>query len=283
MAAADLDALLHSMRLGNPSSSRQLPQYRAPPPPPPHVRADRVAVAAASTSSVRAVCDARRAAAAVPAADARADRDARHADAAAAAGAAPCGAAELWRDRELHGSHPSPAQSSSAPSTSASQRLPQPGAAAASTARYLVEPRAGDWRRSGAGRGSGSPPLHQAGACDVEGVGGARGPAARGGGDRERLDALAAVMGSSEGDVVFLALLRACVGRDDELEGIINAACNGKGFLMCVAQQEPRQRFKMGEFFLGKNDSVTRQHKILREIVEKLLKNSGFVVFTLNQ
>ncbi|KAG2554113.1 hypothetical protein PVAP13_9KG642400 [Panicum virgatum] len=47
------------------------------------------------------------------------------------------------------------------------------------------------------------------------------------------------VMGSREGHAVFLELLRACEGRFDELEGIVQAACNRKGFLMRVVQQNP--------------------------------------------
>ena len=40
------------------------------------------------------------------------------------------------------------------------------------------------------------------------------------------------IMGNREGHAVFLELLRACEGRFDELEGIVQAACNRKGFLM---------------------------------------------------
>lgn len=40
------------------------------------------------------------------------------------------------------------------------------------------------------------------------------------------------IMGNREGHAVFLELLRACEGRFDELEGIVQAVCNRKGFLM---------------------------------------------------
>ncbi|RLN18615.1 hypothetical protein C2845_PM02G34770 [Panicum miliaceum] len=45
------------------------------------------------------------------------------------------------------------------------------------------------------------------------------------------------VMWTREGHAVFRELLRACEGRFDELEGIVQAACNRKGFLMIVVQQ----------------------------------------------
>ncbi|RLN40968.1 uncharacterized protein C2845_PM01G06030 [Panicum miliaceum] len=45
------------------------------------------------------------------------------------------------------------------------------------------------------------------------------------------------VMWTREGHDVFRELLRACEGRFDELESIVQAVCNRKGFLMCVAVQ----------------------------------------------
>jgi pumilio RNA-binding family len=64
------------------------------------------------------------------------------------------------------------------------------------------------------------------------------------GGEEVRLKVLDAVkravhtiMGCREGHVVFLALLRACEGRFDELHGIVNAACTGDGSLMRATKE----------------------------------------------
>ncbi|XP_062208839.1 uncharacterized protein LOC133910462 [Phragmites australis] len=63
------------------------------------------------------------------------------------------------------------------------------------------------------------------------------------GGEEVRLSVLAgvkrtvrSVIGCGEGHAVFLALLRACEGRLDELQGIVQAVCKGTGFLMHVVK-----------------------------------------------
>ncbi|KAL6649380.1 hypothetical protein ACP70R_013604 [Stipagrostis hirtigluma subsp. patula] len=174
-------------------------------------------------------------------------------------------------------SHPSAAQSSSTPSFSASPCLPQPGAAAVSDVRYenaslapyasalLSAQRASqaDYRSWSHAPAIGRVPTPDAGF--VSPVGATRlhptamklppGTVAEKseqairllaeGGDEVRLHVLAAVkrdvhrvMGSREAHIVFLKLLRACEWRFDELQGIVEAACNGKGLLMHVAQQD---------------------------------------------
>ncbi|XP_062213820.1 uncharacterized protein LOC133914843 [Phragmites australis] len=50
--------------------------------------------------------------------------------------------------------------------------------------------------------------------------------------------AVHSVMGSNVGHAVFLALLRACEGRLDELYSIVLAVCNGTGFLMYVMKYD---------------------------------------------
>ncbi|KAL6645468.1 hypothetical protein ACP70R_017076 [Stipagrostis hirtigluma subsp. patula] len=173
--------------------------------------------------------------------------------------------------------HPSAAQSSSTPSFSASRCPPQPGAAAVSDVRYenaslapyasalLSARRASqaDYRSWSHAPAIGRVPTPDAGF--VSPVGAARlHPTAMKpppvtvaeksvhairllaeGGDEVRLHVLAAVkrdvhrvMRSREAHIVFLELLRACEWRFDELQGIVEAACNGKGLLMHVVQQD---------------------------------------------
>jgi pumilio RNA-binding family len=52
---------------------------------------------------------------------------------------------------------------------------------------------------------------------------------------RVRSDVLS-VTGTSERQAVFLSLVRACAGRPDELQHIIQALYKGNGFLMGVAK-----------------------------------------------
>ncbi|OEL21744.1 hypothetical protein BAE44_0017239 [Dichanthelium oligosanthes] len=77
------------------------------------------------------------------------------------------------------------------------------------------------------------------------------------------------VMGSSEGHAVFLALLRACEGRFNELKDIVNIACNGRGLLMRAVQQD------LGEEALKELiEVVARQPQLPALLIDGLLGES---------
>ncbi|CAL4938037.1 unnamed protein product [Urochloa decumbens] len=83
------------------------------------------------------------------------------------------------------------------------------------------------------------------------------------------------------GHAVFLELLRACDGKHDELEFIIDTVCNGKGVLMKVFNNEHLGRKALGELIEMMARNLPLCERLIRGLLEKeclLQESTGDVV-----